>query len=127
MPLYGRLFDTDDAQRAAIVSLPFATHHFGSGDAAVGQSLHLEDRTYTIVGVVPGSFQFPGRTDVWVASARDPLFMSRTAYNYRVVAKLVRRCQRRCGERPAHGAGRATGCCLSEQQHEQELRSHAVA
>ena len=88
VPLYGRLFDTEDAQPAAIVSLPFATHNFGSGDASVGQSLHLEDRTYTIVGVVPGSFQFPGRTDVWVASARDPLFLSRTAYNYRVVAKL---------------------------------------
>ena len=38
-PLYGRLFETDDAQQSAIVSLPFATHNFGAGDAAIGQPL----------------------------------------------------------------------------------------
>jgi predicted permease len=72
------------------VSLSFAERNFGSGDRAVGQPLHLEDRTYTIVGVVPISFQFPGRTEVWVASARDPENLERTAYNYRAVAKLRR-------------------------------------
>jgi putative ABC transport system permease protein len=87
-PLYGRLFNADDAQRSAIVSLPFAARNFGGGDTAIGQPLHLEDRTYTIVGVVPASFQFPGRTEVWVAAARDPEILERTAYNYRVVAKL---------------------------------------
>jgi putative ABC transport system permease protein len=87
-PLTGRLFNTDDAQRSAIVSLPFAIRNFGTADTAIGQSLHLEDRTYTIVGVVPGSFQFPEQTEVWVASARDPEILERTAYNNRVVAKL---------------------------------------
>ena len=88
VPLHGRIFNAEDAQRSAIVSLPFATRNFGSGENAIGQPLHLEDRTYTIVGVVPGSFQFPERTEVWVASARDPEILERTAYNYRVVAKL---------------------------------------
>jgi putative ABC transport system permease protein len=88
VPLYGRLFDADDAQRSAIVSLPFAARTFGRGESAIGQPLHLEDRIYTIVGVVPTSFQFPEGTDVWVASARDPAILERTAYNYRVVAKL---------------------------------------
>jgi putative ABC transport system permease protein len=91
VPLYGRLFNADDAQRSAIVSLPFATRNFGSGESAIGRPLHLEDRTYTIVGVVPASFQFPERTEVWVASARDPEILERTAYNYRVVAKLRER------------------------------------
>jgi putative ABC transport system permease protein len=86
--LYGRLFNPDDAQRSAIVSLPFAMRNFGGGESAIGQSLHLEDRSYTIVGVVPASFQFPERTEVWVASARDPEILERTAYNYRAVAKL---------------------------------------
>jgi len=87
-PLYGRLFNADDAQRSAIVSLPFATRNFGSGESAIGQPLHLEDRSYTIVGVVPASFQFPERTEVWVASARNPEILERTAYNYKAVAKL---------------------------------------
>src|SRR5262249_7486517 len=42
----------------------------------------------TIVGVLPPSFRFPERTDVWMASARDPEMPGRTAYNYRAVAKL---------------------------------------
>jgi putative ABC transport system permease protein len=88
VPLAGRLFSADDAQRAAIVNLAFATRNFGSGESAVGRPLHLEGRAYTIVGVVPSSFQFPERTEVWVASARDPENRNRSAYNYRVVAKL---------------------------------------
>jgi predicted permease len=88
VPLYGRLFNADDAERSAIVSLPFAIRNFGSGESAIGQPLHLEDRSYTIVGVVPASFQFPERTEVWVASAHDPEILERTAYNYRAVAKL---------------------------------------
>jgi predicted permease len=87
-PLSGRLFNPDDAQRAAIVSLPFVARNFGDPESAIGQSLHLEDRLYTIVGVVPASFQFPERTEVWVAAARDPEILERTAYNNRVVAKL---------------------------------------
>jgi len=87
VPLSGRLFTADDAERSAIVSLPFAARHFGSGEGAVGQSLRLEERAYTIVGVVPPSFRFPERTDVWVASTRDPENRNRSSYNYRVVAK----------------------------------------
>ena len=87
-PLHGRLFTADDAQRSAIVSLPFATRNFGSGPQAIGQPLHLEDRPYTIVGVVPASFQFPERTDVWIAAPRDPEVLARTSYSNRVVASL---------------------------------------
>src|SRR5262249_14298839 len=87
-PLNGRMFNPDDEQRSAIVSLPFAVRNFGSGEHAIGQTLHLEDHPLTIVGVVAASFQFPERTEVWVASARDPENLNRTAYNYRAVAKL---------------------------------------
>jgi len=87
-PLYGRLFVADDAERSAIVSLPFAARNFGGGEQAIGQSLRLEDTVYTIVGVVPASFSFPERSDVWVATPRDPGILERTAYNNRVVAKL---------------------------------------
>jgi predicted permease len=87
-PLHGRLFNADDAQQSAIVSLSFASRNFGGGERALGHSLSLEDRAYTIVGVVPPSFQFPARTEVWVAASRDPDILERTAYNYRTVAKL---------------------------------------
>jgi putative ABC transport system permease protein len=87
-PLAGRLFNADDAQQSAIVSATFATRNFGRAENAVGQRLHLEDRTYAIVGVLPVSFQFPERAEVWVAAARQPYNVNRTAYNFRVVARL---------------------------------------
>jgi len=87
-PLAGRLFTADDAERSAVVSLPFAIRNFGSGGDAIDKPLHVEDRTYTVVGVVPAAFQFPERIEVWLASAATPRNLSRTAYNYRAVAKL---------------------------------------
>jgi predicted permease len=87
-PLTGRIFNADDAQRSAIVSARFATRNFGSAETAVGQSLRMEDHTYSIVGVVPTWFRYPERTEVWIAGPRDPDNIDRTAFNYRAVAKL---------------------------------------
>lgn len=60
VPQYGRTFNPDDADRSALVSLPFAERNFGSGANAIGQTLRLDNRPYTIVGVMPAGFQFPG-------------------------------------------------------------------
>jgi predicted permease len=88
-PLHGRVFNADDAERSAMVSVSFASRNFGGGEQAVGRSFNLEGRAYTIVGVVPASFQFPARTEVWVASSRDPDILNRTARTlHRTVAKL---------------------------------------
>ena len=87
-PLYGRLFNADDAQHSAIVSLPFAIRNFGSGEAALGQQLRAGVGSYSIVGVVPAAFQYPGKNEVWAAAPRDPAGTSRSSYNYRMVAKL---------------------------------------
>ncbi|HEV3140753.1 MAG TPA: ABC transporter permease [Vicinamibacterales bacterium] len=88
-PAFGRAFDTDDAQRGAVVGLPFAARNFGSGAAALGQTLRMEGVAYAIVGVVPPSFSFPREAQVWLATSPRPSSMERTAYNYRAVA-LVR-------------------------------------
>jgi len=89
-PSFGRGFETDDAQRGAIVSLPFAQRNFGSGVGALGQTLHLEGVAYEIVGVMPASFRFPlsSEAHVWLSTASRPESMERTAYNYRAVALL---------------------------------------
>jgi predicted permease len=87
-PLAGRLFNADDAQQSAIVSATFASRNFGTAERAVGQRLHLEDRTYAIVGVLHESFQFPERAEVWIAAAPTPYNVNRTSYNFRAVAKL---------------------------------------
>src|SRR5262249_39066422 len=89
-PAIGRTFEIDDARRSAIVSLPFAQRNFGSGTAALGQTLRMEGVAYTIVGVMPARFRFPPSTEahVWLATSPRPDSMERTAYNYRAVALL---------------------------------------
>jgi len=87
-PAYGRLFEMDDQDRAAVISLPFAERNFGSGAAALGRAVRIENRSYEIVGVLPAGFQFPAKTDVWAPAPGTPENLNRTAYNYRTVARL---------------------------------------
>ena len=87
-PALGRSFAVDDAERSAIVGLPFAQRNFGSGEAALGQTLRVEGVAYAIVGVLPASFRFPRGSEgqVWLARSPQPYSMERTAFNFRAVA-----------------------------------------
>ena len=89
-PTFGRLFQPDDAKRAAVVALPFAARNFGSGLAALGKPIHIEGQSYEIVGVVPASFHFPDQSQVWVAVPDTPegKWSERSAFNYHAVAEL---------------------------------------
>ncbi|MEX2261259.1 MAG: ABC transporter permease [Bryobacteraceae bacterium] len=88
LPIYGRTFNDDEAERAAMVGLAFATRNFGSGAGALGKTLKVENRAYEIVGVLPPGLQFPDKCEVWVAAPVTPDNLNRTAYNYRAVARL---------------------------------------
>ena len=89
-PLAGRTFLDGDGNHAAVVSQGFAQRNFGSAQSAVGRTIRFEAHSYPIVGVVPGSFNFPERTEVWIALPGDDseLTTARSAFNYRTVAKL---------------------------------------
>ena len=89
-PLFGRSLENGDRHHGAVVSLPFAQRNFGSGAAALGQTLHMEGVAYEIVGIVPATFRFPRSSDaqVWLATSPQPESMERTAYNYQAVALL---------------------------------------
>src|SRR5215471_1892893 len=89
-PLAGRTFLDGDGNHAAVVSQGFAQRNFGSAQNAVSKTIRFESRSYPIVGVVPGTFNFPERTEVWIALPGDDseLTTSRSAFNYRSVAKL---------------------------------------
>jgi putative ABC transport system permease protein len=87
-PIAGRLFSDADAHHAALVSEQFARDHFGSTQAALGQTVHVESEPVEIVGVLPGSFDFPAQTRVWEAFPLRPASEERTAFNYKAVARL---------------------------------------
>jgi putative ABC transport system permease protein len=87
-PIAGRLFSSAESDRAVLVSENFARNNFGGTHAALGQVLHIESEAVEIVGVLPASFQFPEKTEVWEAFPLKPKSMVRTAFNYRAVALL---------------------------------------
>src|SRR6185503_5056972 len=62
-PLLGRTFlpeeDNEGSGRAVILSHAVWRERFGSDPGIIGQSLALNNQAYTVVGVMPASFQFP--------------------------------------------------------------------
>jgi putative ABC transport system permease protein len=73
-PQLGRTFlpeeDKPGAARAVILSYGLWQRRFGSDPKIVGQPLSLNGESYTVVGVMPRSFQFPTRKDqLWVPIA----------------------------------------------------------
>ena len=92
-PAVGREFSTEEAKQggtgAAIVSNSFSTAHFGGSNQALGQTIRFGDRTLNVVGVMPAGFTFPDKNDVWLpVNSFIPEGDSRSAHNYRVVARL---------------------------------------
>jgi len=80
-PLAGRTLLPEDGKQGAapvvVVSEDLWHSHFGSDLALIGQSITLDMRPFTVVGILPASFHYPDgapRQDVWISVAQDPLF-----------------------------------------------------
>ena len=87
-PVIGRVFSPEEAGRAALVSEQFARDNFGTVQAALGQTLNFENKPLQVTGVLPASFSFPEKSQVWVNYQFKPETEDRTSYNYKAVAKL---------------------------------------
>lgn len=109
-PMIGRLFnDAEGAANepgAAILSYGLWQERFGSRPDIVGHVLQLNDRPYTIVGVMPRDFAFPdSETRVWTAW-RVPAVV---ASNGALVGAIFRAIGRlRPGAAPEQAAAEAT-------------------
>lgn len=93
-PLIGRTFDESDDQpggpRRAVLSHAYWTTAFGADPEVIGRSIEITHErasfdnlggkgTYEIIGVMPASFRFPERAEIWlsVAGWADELPLSR--------------------------------------------------
>jgi predicted permease len=70
-PALGRTFLRSEEQagnRSVIISHSLWQTAFNASPSAIGQTLHLSDESYTVVGVMAASFQFPNAPDaqVWI-------------------------------------------------------------
>ncbi len=95
-PIRGRLFlsqeDAVGANNVAIVSEGFWQRRYGGDEAIVGSRLTLNDKPYTVVGVMPAGFRFPGEFDIWLPIALDPVkeFQGDTFSLIEVVGRIKR-------------------------------------
>jgi predicted permease len=84
-PLRGRLFRAGDdkpgAERTVLIRESLWHRSFGGRDSAIGESIQLNGRPYTIIGVLPNGMQLPTpRTEVWEPvglSADQPTYRTR--------------------------------------------------
>ena len=78
-PIAGRTWTGADPPTVAVISEGFWRRRLGGDLSVIGSVLRLDDEAFTIVGIVPGWFQFPyragsllpgvatqARTDVWM-------------------------------------------------------------
>src|SRR4030095_13701878 len=65
--------DRSDAQGVIVLSHSLWQRRFGGDTGIIGQSLTLNDHPYTVVGVMPPHFSFPGREqEFWTPMAFGP-------------------------------------------------------
>ena len=100
-PILGRSFSAEEDQpggaAVALISYGFWQKHFGGNTSVVGETLNLESRTYTIVGVMPAGFDLPAAADIWVPLQIkiDSLPVTQRAVSgYEIVARLRQRISR---------------------------------
>ncbi|WP_163995649.1 ABC transporter permease [Pyxidicoccus caerfyrddinensis] len=92
-PVQGRLFAGDEQQAGGapvvVVSQAFWKRYLGSRPLPLARTLTFEGRAYTVVGVMPESFDYPVGTQLWIPRELEARLPSRTAHNWRVVGRLA--------------------------------------
>lgn len=96
-PRLGRGFTPQEEQpgrsQVAVISESLWRGQFGSSPNIIGQTISLNERPYTVIGVAPADFPFPyAGTDIWVpfelSAATMPCYTVRGCNTYSVIARL---------------------------------------
>ncbi len=73
-PEIGRTYAPDEIvpgrDNVAVLSDALWRREFGGSSAALGKTVRVDDLPYTIIGVMPPRFTFPGKTSVWVPTPK---------------------------------------------------------
>ncbi|HEX7959287.1 MAG TPA: ABC transporter permease, partial [Terriglobales bacterium] len=91
-PVIGRGFTAEDqrfgAAPVALVSYGYWQQYLGGTTDLASRKLTIEDRPGSIIGVLPPRFNFPDDAQIWMPREFYERLPSRTAHNWRVVARL---------------------------------------
>lgn len=94
-PLLGRGFRADEGQPGrdaeAVLSYSFWQRHFGGNADVLGRRVELDDRAYTVIGVMPRTIEYPSAADLFVPLAPTAAeTQDRNAHDYLVTGRLRR-------------------------------------
>jgi len=88
----GRTFSPEEDQpgqsNVAVLGYGLWQRRFGLDEKLIGQSILLNGQKYTVLGVMPRGFQFPGSSDMWLPLALDMSKEARGHHYLRVVGRL---------------------------------------
>ena len=72
-PLLGRGFLPQEyslgGQRVVVVSQRFWQQRFGGDPRIIGSPMHLNGQTFTVIGIMPTTFDVPSGVDIWLPKA----------------------------------------------------------
>ncbi len=90
-PVLGRRFTADEdrpgAAKTVVLGHALWVKRFSASPAIVGRAITLNSEPYTVIGVMPESFRFPDRAELWTPFGFDPSDRSQANY-FEVVGRL---------------------------------------
>jgi predicted permease len=92
-PQLGRVYGAAECRpgqdSVAVLSYGLWQRRFAGDPAVLNRTIELDQRTYTIVGVMPKTMQYPSLADIYLPLAPTPdQLANRSAHNYLVTARL---------------------------------------
>ena len=91
--MLGRTFTPDEEQpgrdQVVVIGHGLWQRAFGANPNVIGQTLTINSRSFTVVGIMPAGFEFPREAELWVPLAWDEKERQvRSIHDYLVVARL---------------------------------------
>jgi putative ABC transport system permease protein len=88
IPHRGRLFTDQKPEQTVVVSYCFWKRILGGETNLDALTLRFDNRSFAVMGVLPPDLKFPPQVDVWFPAELMPSVESRTAHNWRLLARL---------------------------------------
>jgi putative ABC transport system permease protein len=91
-PMLGRGFSAEDqrfgAVPVALLGYGYWKQFLGGTTDLSSKKLRIDDRVFSIIGVLPPRFSFPPAAEIWVPREIYVRYPSRTAHNWQVIGRL---------------------------------------
>ena len=91
-PLLGRVFskeeDVPNGPKVVVIGQDLWQRRYGGDPAILGRVLEIRDVRSTVIGIMPSSFRFPERAEVWLPLQLSPKESTRTDHWLEGIARL---------------------------------------